>query len=65
MPKFTDLEKATCAEREVSQRLRVYPRLVEQHKMKQDFADRQIEMMQEIASEYRKSAEAQAPRLIY
>lgn len=62
--KYTDLEKAMCAEREVSQRKRVYPRLVENGKMSQQGADRQIDMMREIAEEYRARAIAQAPALI-
>lgn len=64
--RFTADEKAGCAEREVKQRQRVYPRFIEDKRMTQQFAERQIAMMTEIAAEYRVKAdqEAAAERLI-
>ena len=47
---YTNKEKAACAEREVTQRKRVYGRWVETGKMKQEFADYQIAVMSEIAA---------------
>lgn len=49
MPDFTYRELHECAAREVKQRERVYPRLIDQQRMTASFADRQIEMMREIA----------------
>lgn len=49
---FTSRELADCAEREVKQRRRVYPRWVADGRMKQDFADRQIGMMEAIAAHF-------------
>ncbi len=59
-------EKAECAEREVKQRRRVYPRFVGDGRMTQQFADRQIEVMEAIAADYRSKADAEdaAARLI-
>lgn len=54
---FTNTEKREAADREVKQRERVYPRFVENRKMTQDFADRQIALMREIADDYRKLEE--------
>lgn len=54
---FTDKEKAECAEREVKQRLWVYPRRVADGKMTQTLADRQIALMESIAKEYRAKAD--------
>lgn len=51
--KFSDEEKATEAKREVAMRKRVYPRWVADGRMKQDHADRQIEIMQEIEQDYK------------
>jgi len=45
--KTEDLVK--CAEREVAYRRRVYPRLVAEHRMSREHADREIAMMEEIA----------------
>lgn len=55
---FTAADKAACAEREVTQRRRVYPRLVESRRMKQAEADRQIAIMEAIAADYRAQADA-------
>lgn len=49
---FTLEELARCAVREVGQRKRVYGRLVEQGKWKQERADREIAMMQAIADHF-------------
>lgn len=49
---FTRSEKRECVEREVKQRLRVYPRLVAQGKMTQAFADEQIAVMRAILADY-------------
>lgn len=54
---FTAAEKAEAAEREVRQRERVYPRLIDAGKMKQHFADWQLAIMREIAADYRRQAE--------
>lgn len=45
-------DKHDCAEREVKQRRRVYPRLIADGRMTQDFADRQIAIMEAIAADY-------------
>lgn len=57
--RITENEKAECAEREVRQRRRVYPRFVADGRMTQAFADRQLALMEEIAREYRAKADAQ------
>lgn len=59
---ITDKDKAECAEREVRQRQRVYPRWVGEGRMTQAFADRQIEVMSAIASDYRAKADAEDAR---
>lgn len=50
--RFTAKQKRECAEREVRQRLRVYPRLVEQEKMSAIFAAEQTACMEAIAKDY-------------
>lgn len=66
MTEITTKDKAECAERELRQRQRVYPRWVVDGRMTQAFADRQIAIMQAIAAEYRAKADAEeaATRLI-
>jgi len=59
MSSFTDQEKAEAAEREVKQRIRVYTRLIANGRMSKEFADRQVDIMREIAADYRASASAQ------
>ena len=54
---FSAKDKAEVAEREVKQRQRVYPRWVGEGRMTQQFADRQIAVMDEIAREYRAVAD--------
>jgi len=57
---FSAEQLAACAEREVKQRRRVYPRWVEDGRMSQAFADEQFAMMEQIAREYRAKADAEA-----
>lgn len=57
---FSARDKQKAAAREVGQRQRVYPRLVESGRMNQADADRQIAIMQSIAADYEKQAEAEA-----
>ena len=59
MTAFTARDKCRCAEREIVQRLRVYPRLISENKMTTKQADRQIGIMKEIAEDYRVLAEAE------
>ena len=47
--KYFDAELAACARRELQQRIRVYGRLVGEHKMTADKARHEINMMREIA----------------
>jgi hypothetical protein len=66
-PKQRDLsisaaDKLRCAERELKYRARTYPRLVEQHKMSQATADREIAVMKEIAADMREQVEAERMR---
>ena len=44
----TLLEQISCVEREIRMREKVYPKWVEQGRMKQDKADREIETMKEV-----------------
>ena len=46
-------DKLACAERELKYRRRVYGRLVERGKMDQREADRELELMEAIAKDYR------------
>jgi hypothetical protein len=56
--RFSTEEKIAECTREIQQRERVYRRLIEQKKMTQQMADRQLDIMKEIASDYfRKQAE--------
>lgn len=52
MTTFTATEKFKEIERELLMRRRVYPRFVEQKKMSQTQADRQIALMDAIADDY-------------
>ncbi|HEX20689.1 MAG TPA: hypothetical protein ENG78_07720 [Acidiferrobacteraceae bacterium] len=45
---ITVLEQIACAEREVAMRKRAYPRFVENGNIRQDKADREIEVMESI-----------------
>jgi len=53
---FRASELAECAEREVKLRKRVYPRRVDEGRMTQALADRQIALMEAIAAHYRYTA---------
>lgn len=55
-PRFTAEDKALCAEREIKQRERVYPRLIAQGRLIPEWARREIDLMREIADDYRKTA---------
>lgn len=59
MAVITAREKFECAERELKQRKYVYPRRVADGKMTQDFANKQINLMEAIATDYRVLAEAE------
>jgi hypothetical protein len=50
---FTAKEKLHCIERELALRQRVYARLVEKGKMSPEQRDHEIELMTEIAADYR------------
>lgn len=52
-PRFSNREKAEAADREVRQRIRVYPHLIAKGKMTDLQASFQIAIMREIAAEYR------------
>lgn len=51
-PQFTDREKMQACQREVGYRRWVYPKRVADGKMKQDAADREIALMDEMARDY-------------
>lgn len=59
---YTAEELAQCAEREVKLRQRLYAWKVQQRDMSAEFAADQIGMMQQIASEYRAKAQAEAAK---
>lgn len=50
---FTPADKLKAVERELGYRRRVFPRRVEQQKMKQTDADREIAIFEAIAADYR------------
>ena len=50
---ITAKEKLQCVERELSYRRRVYGRLVERGKMSEREAERELELMEAIANDYR------------
>ena len=56
MPNITIEDKLACVVRELKFRRRVYPRMVEQRKMQQGQADRELATMEAIAEDYRLSA---------
>jgi signal recognition particle subunit SEC65 len=59
---FTAADHADCAEREVHQRQRAYPRWVEAGRMTQQLADRQTALMQAIARKLRAEADAEGAK---
>jgi hypothetical protein len=56
----TVTDKLQCAERELKYRQRIYERLVERGKMTKRQCDRELELMQAIADDYRKLAAQKA-----
>jgi hypothetical protein len=54
---ITATDKLQCAEREVKYRRRVYGRLAERGKMAKRDSERELELMEAIAEDYRKLAE--------
>jgi hypothetical protein len=50
---ITRADKVACLEREVHLREQVYPRWVEQKKMSYERANREIDVMREILSDYK------------
>lgn len=56
MNEFTNTDKYECAQREVRQRARVYPRLISTGRMSQEKADRETALMKAIAADYEKLA---------
>jgi hypothetical protein len=49
VPKFTFADFEACARRELKYRIRVYPRLVDEGRMNEARAQREIELMASIA----------------
>lgn len=56
---FTPTEKLACLQREINQRLRVYPRWVEAGRMKQAKADHEIACMRAIEADLQKQVLAE------
>jgi len=52
MSEVTHDEKRACLEREIKMRRKVYPRWVENQKMTQALADREIAVMEAILADY-------------
>jgi len=61
--KFTAEQKFQEAAREVNFRRRVYERLIGEGSMKREEAQRRIDIMSQIAEDYRTKAELEAPQL--
>lgn len=49
---FSDEDKLACVVRELRQRQRVYPRLLERHLMSRTTAQREINLMQAIVNDF-------------
>lgn len=62
---ITAAEKMECAERELRYRRRVYGRLVERGKMTKAQADRELELMEAIALDYRALAEEEPATMFF
>lgn len=60
---FSNAEKYREAAREVSFRRRVYARLIGENRMAADVADKRIAIMTEIAEDFRRLAESDAPEI--
>jgi hypothetical protein len=58
--KFTAADKRDCLIREANMRRMVYPRRVEERKMSQGRADREIALMEAMAEDYKVLAQAEA-----
>jgi hypothetical protein len=56
---ITARDKAECAKREYKMRRRVYPRWVGEGKMSGQKADHEIAIMEAIAADYQRQAEAE------
>ncbi|MER8619189.1 hypothetical protein NKG99_20520 [Mesorhizobium sp. M1409] len=61
---FSAAELAKEAEREVRQRRWTYARLVGEGRLQAEIAERRIALMEEIALELRRRAEAEEPTLL-
>jgi hypothetical protein len=61
MSRFTLVDFALCARREVRKRQQVYRRLVEEGKMNQVEADREIELMRAIADHFEELSNPHLP----
>ena len=62
--RFTTEDKLACAEREIRQRRRVYPRLVLTGRMTEAEADVQMALMEAIAADYRLRLDNEKPDLL-
>jgi len=60
---FSNAEKHREAVREVGYRRRVFERLVAEKKMRQEVAEHRLAIMEEIARDYQKLAEQDAPEI--
>jgi hypothetical protein len=61
MSRFTLVDFAVCARRELKKRQQVYRRLVEEGRMDQAEADREIELMKAIADYFDRLANPHLP----
>ena len=61
-PTFTAADLTDCAERELAQRRRAYPRRVEARRMTQALDARQTALMQAIARKLRAEADAEGAK---
>jgi hypothetical protein len=61
---FTAKQKLESIEREIKQRLRVYPRLIAKHKMTRKTAEHECDIMREIAEDYRRLAIEEGEQLL-
>lgn len=56
----TTKEKLDCVRRELKLRRSLYPRWIENEKISQDVADREIAIMAAIEADYQREADAEA-----
>lgn len=61
---FTDKQKRDAALREVRMRRRVYPRWVQDGKMTEEDAAREITIMQAIADDYQRAIDIAEPKML-